>query len=174
MNLTSLRGIAFRAGELSSHDGPALQTFLEECADYHELVLGHPPGTAEAQSVFYAGPEDGQKPENKMLLGISALDNTTLIGVLDAFCDYPEKGVWYIGLLLFSPSARSAGLGAAVVEAFARAAKERGAIEIQLNVVEQNEAGHRFWQRCGFSEVRRWRQWLGARESNFIRMRRSL
>ena len=55
-----------------------------------------------------------------------------------------------------------------------RVAEESGARELQLNVVEQNEAGHRFWSRCGFLEVRRWRQWLDARESGFIRMRRSL
>lgn len=169
-----LQDARFQAYELTSDDGPALQALLEDCADYHELVLGRPPGPTEAQSVFYAGPEDGRDPHNKMLFGIRSAAQKNLIGVLDAFRDYPEAGVWYIGLLLFSPAVRSAGIGAAVVEALARAAKESGATALQLNVVEQNEAGHRFWARCGFSEIRRWRQRLGVRESVFIRMRRPL
>ncbi len=53
-------------------------------------------------------------------------------------------------------------------------AAARGARELQLNVLEHNEAGHRFWLARGFAEMRRWRQRLGARESTFIRMRREL
>jgi len=174
MHLTTLAGTLFTAHELTSDDGPALQALLEECVDYHELVLGHPPGPAEAQAVFYAGPEAGSSPDNKMLLGIALKDSAPLVGVLDAFVDYPERGVWYIGLLLFSPTARNAGIGREVVEHFALAAAANGARELQLNVVEQNEPGLRFWKRCGFVEMRRWRQWLGARESLFIRLRRSL
>jgi ribosomal protein S18 acetylase RimI-like enzyme len=173
-DLKSLEGARFTASELGTDDGPSLQGLLEECADYHELVFGRPPGPAEAQSAFYAGPEDGRSPENKMLLGIRLKGSQRLDGVLDAFRDYPERGVWYIGVLLFSPAARSSGAGRDVVETLARAAQERGAGELQLNVVEQNEAAHRFWLRCGFSEVRRWRQWLGARESVLIRLRRPL
>jgi len=174
VELNKLEGARFSAYELTSDDGLVLQALLEACIDYHELVLGHPPGPAEAQAIFYAGPEAGHNPENKMLLGIALRDSAQLIGVLDAFRDYPEHRVWYIGLLLFSPTARNSGIGREVVESFALAAAERGAHELQLNVVEQNEAGLRFWTRCGFSEVRRWRQWLGARESVLIRMRRPL
>jgi RimJ/RimL family protein N-acetyltransferase len=173
-DLTTLEGPQFIAHELTSDDGPALQGLLEKCKDYHELVLGHPPGPAEAQAIFYAGPETGHNPENKMLLGIALKDSGQLIGVLDTFRDYPEHGVWYIGLLLLSPTARNSGIGREVVESFALSAAERDAHELQLNVVEQNEAGQRFWTRCGFSEVRRWSQWLGARESVLIRMRRPL
>jgi len=60
------------------------------------------------------------------------------------------------------------------VDALADAARAHGASEIQLNVVEQNESAHRFWIECGFTEMRRWNQNMGARESTFIRMRRQL
>ena len=172
--LTQLQGTRFRARELNSDDGPELQRLLEASADYYELVLGRAPGPAEAQSVYLAGPETGRNPANKMLLGLAAVDRPDLIGVLDAFRDYPEAGVWYLGLLLFAPSARKGGIGREVVEAFAGAARARGAHELQLNVVEQNESAYRFWKAVGFEEVRRWRQRLGERDSVFIRMRRSL
>jgi GNAT superfamily N-acetyltransferase len=173
-DLTELRGTRFDARELTSDDGPELQRLLEACADYCELVLGRLPGPADAQAVYYQGPEAGQDPANKMLLGITAKGGHGLMGVLDAFRDYPQQGAWYIGLLLLAPAARSGGIGKDVVEAFAAAARERGAIELQLNVVEQNEGGYSFWTAMGFKEVRRWRQRLEQRESTFIRMRRAL
>lgn len=169
-----LRGDSFRAFPLTPDHGPALQRLLEQAADYSELVLGRPPGSAEAQAVFYAGPEDGCDPGDKMLLGIARAGGDEMIGVLDGFRDYPQPRAWYIGLLLFSPRARGGGIGRAVVEAFADAAKAGGADELQLNVVEQNEVARRFWTACGFVEVRRWRQHLGEKDSTFIRMRRAL
>ena len=109
-----------------------------------------------------------------MLFGLSFAAQDELVGVLDAFRDYPEPGTWYIGLLLFSPRSRGAGLGRDVTEALADMARDHGARELQLNVVEQNEAAYRFWTALGFREVRRWRQRLGERESTFIRMRRTI
>jgi GNAT superfamily N-acetyltransferase len=133
-------------------------------------VLDREPGPAEALGVFYAGPEEGQGPGDKILLGITGPGGGPLIGVLDAFRNYPERGVWYIGLLLFDPDARRAGLGAQVLETLVAEAKRAGAHELQLNVVEQNTLGHAFWSRHGFVERRRWPQRYGSRESVFIRM----
>ena len=173
-DLSELHGARFHARELSSQEGPELQRLFEECADYFDLVLGRPPGTAEAQAAFSAGPETGGDPANKMLFGIRATGGQELIGVMDGHADYPEPGVWYLGLLLFHPSARGGRIGREVVESFAMAARTRGAKELQLNVVEQNAGGYRFWISLGFEEVRRWRQHLGDLDSVFIRMRRPL
>jgi GNAT superfamily N-acetyltransferase len=137
-------------------------------------VLGREPGPAEALSVFYAGPEEGRDPVDKILLGITPAGETRLIGVLDAFRDYPEPGTWYIGLLLLDPDVRRGGLGAEILEAFAGAASRGGARELALNVVEQNRLAHVFWSRHGFRETRRWLQKYGSRRSTLIRMSRSL
>ncbi len=143
---------------------------LERCSDYFQVVLGRDPGPAEALAVFYAGPEEGKDPGEKILLGIISSEDGKLIGVLDAFADYPSPGVWYIGLLLFDPAARRAGLGSSVLRSLADEAARAGARELQLNVVEQNALGHAFWLREGFVERRRWVQRFGERESVFIRM----
>ena len=164
----------FRAVPLTADDGPRVQHLLEACADYFELTFGHPPGRDEAQSLFYAGPEIDTRPDNKMLLGIWETDGDKLLGVIDAFRDYPDRGSWYIGLLLLSPHVRGSGLGKRVLEAFAARARAGGAREIQLNVVEQNAAGRRFWESAGFAELRRWRRRLGKKGSTLIRMRREL
>lgn len=164
----------FETQPLTEVDATHLQSLLERCADYFKLVLHRPPGPAEALSVFYAGPEDGTEANNKILLGIRNPGVYDLVGVLDAFYDYPDTGIWYIGLILIAPDARREGLGDRVVETFAREAHKAGACELQLNVVEQNERALAFWIRHGFAEVRRWRQRFGERESVFIRMQRLL
>jgi GNAT superfamily N-acetyltransferase len=167
-----LEGRGFQARPLELADTPALQSLLEASADYYDLVLGLPPGPAEAVAVSLAGPEDGADPAGKMLYGIWTPDGEKLVGVLDAFRDYPERGVWYIGLLLLLPTVRASGIGRSIVEALIEAAQGLGAREFQLNVVEQNVVGQRFWRSLGFSELRRWRLHYGAKESTFIRMRR--
>lgn len=172
VDLVELRSDTFRTFQLTPEDFPALQQLWSDSAEYVQVVYGRPPEPDEAQSVYEAGPEQGYGPRGKMFYGIKAAGGDKLIGVLDAFRNHPEPDVWYIGLLLLSPNTRGSGIGHHVVEAFADAARAHGACEIQLNVVEQNESARRFWIACGFCEVRRWQQRLGARESTFIRMRR--
>ena len=164
----------FGSFALGPEHGSALQALLEASADYCELAMGRRPGPGDANAVYYAGPEEGREPGDKMLLGLRRKDSGEFIGVLDAFRDYPERSVWYIGLLLFAPTERGKGIGRHVVEALASAARSAGARELQLNVLEHNQAAHRCWSSCGFSEIRRWRGRLGERESTFIRMRRAL
>ena len=171
-DLPELAGRGFLARGFAPADEPALQRVLESCADYYELVLGSPPRQAEAAAVSLDGPEEGADPAGKMLYGIWKPGGEELIGVLDMFSDYPHAGAWYIGLLLLVPEVRKSGIGRSVVEALIGVAQRSGARELQLNVVEQNAVGLRFWTSLGFSELRRWRQRYGTKESTFIRMRR--
>ena len=174
VDLVELRSNVFHTFPLTPQDFPALQHLWNDSAEYVEVVYGRPPEPDEAQSVYEAGPEQGYGPQGKMFYGIKAAGDDKLIGVLDAFRNHPEPGVWYIGLLLLSPDTRESGLGRKIVEAFADAAQAHAATEIQLNVVEQNEGARRFWIKRGFTEVRRWQQRLGVLDSTFIRMRRRL
>jgi GNAT superfamily N-acetyltransferase len=164
----------FRLRPLKAVDGPAVARLFDASADYFEIVLGRPPRSSDAHAVYHDGPEDGRPPDGKLLFGIRLPEDEALVGVLDVFADYPDPGVWYIGLVLLEPAARTRGLGRAVVETFAQDAHRHGATELQINVVEQNVAALSFWTRLGFTEMRRWRQRYGERESTFIRMHRSL
>jgi ribosomal protein S18 acetylase RimI-like enzyme len=158
----------------TAEDEPAVARLFAASADYFEIVLGRPPRSGDAQALYSDGPEEGRSPDGKMLFGIRVPDDEALVGVLDVFAHYPEPGVWYIGLVLLEPTARTRGLGRAVVESFAHDARSQGATELQINVVEHNAAALSFWTRLGFKETRRWRQRYGERESTFIRMRRKL
>lgn len=169
-----LVGKRLRAAPLLPADAPAVQRLLEACADYCQLVLGRNPLPGDAEALYVMGPEAGHPAGDKLLYGIRQAEGSDLIGVLDAFRDYPEPRVWYVGLLLLHPDKRNGGIGRAVLESLADAAREAGARELQLNVVAQNIDAHAFWSRNGFEDVRRWEQRYEQRDSTFIRMRRLL
>jgi ribosomal protein S18 acetylase RimI-like enzyme len=158
---------------LDFDDGEAVQAFCERCADYIELLTGLPPGPAEAQSLFIGLPE-GKDYDDKLLMGIFDRSNH-LIGVLDVIRNYPDPGVWHVGLMMLEPERRGQGLGEKLYRAFEGWAAAAGAAHIRLGVVEHNERAYRFWQRMGFETVeRRPPERWGSRENVTIVMRKPI
>ena len=163
----------YRLIALTPDDVPDVQALLERSADYSELVMGLPPGPAEAQSLYIDLPE-GKGYEDKLLLGVFTTERR-LVGVFDAIRDYPELGEWWIGLLLLEPKQRSQGLGERTYQVFERWAGTHGAQGIRLAVLEQNTRAERFWRRLGFEELeRKPPRRLGALLSVPIVMRRAV
>src|ERR1700738_2261207 len=159
-------GEGYRLAYLTLGEEPQVEALLERCADYLELVAGLPPSPELVHDLFTLLPA-GKKNEDKILLGIFAA-SAQLVGLLDVVCEYPTRGVWFLGLLLLEPGQRGQGLGKKVYCAFAGWAKNLGASEIRLSVAEQNESAYRFWQRLGFLErERRLPELFGAKESSF-------
>jgi GNAT superfamily N-acetyltransferase len=73
-----------------------------------------------------------------------------LVGVLDAIVDWPDPGVWTMGMLLLDPTSRGSGLGTAVLNAYEEWAGMQGASEFRTAVVSHHERGRRFLQRTGY------------------------
>ena len=157
---------------LQPEDGPIVQPLLERCTDYFQLVTGLPPGPAEAQGLFIDLPPD-KTYDDKILIGLFDQADT-LIGLLDAIRNYPEPGVWHIGLLLIDSTHRKRGRGAEVYQAFEDRSRSQAAQAVRLGVFEQNEKAQRFWQRMGFTEIEREHRLFGALDGILIVMRRSL
>ena len=130
-----------------------LQRLLVECVDYCMLVDGRPPLATAAVSMVTDRPE-GRTIDDKLLVGLYTIENE-LIGVLDAFRNYPKPADWWIGLLLVAPQFRGQGLGHRVFQAFRKWIQQQGARLILLGVVEANENALRFWQSEGFTELDR-------------------
>jgi GNAT superfamily N-acetyltransferase len=132
---------------LNLDDAPALQDLLERCADFSQLVEGEPPSAHAAQDMLTDLPP-GKSLADKFLFGIFRED--ILVGVLDAVRDYPQNGVWWLGLLLLDPAQRGRGAGVQALNVFAGLASKQGAQALMLGVVEENQSGLRFWRRMGF------------------------
>lgn len=136
---------------LDSEDGEPVQRLMEVCADYIEMAQGTPPGPAEAQSL-YVGLPQGKEYDDKFLIGIFNLANE-LVGVVDLIRDYPATGQWWLGLLLLAPQERGKGVGKMVMDGLIRWLAGRGAQELRLAVVKENERARCFWERLGFMPI---------------------
>jgi len=142
-----------RIRRLRPGDAAAVQRLYERCTDFHELAEGMPTRpTAGAEEIEALPP--GKMSTDKHLFGIVAADGE-LAGYVDLTRDYPERGEWWLGLLMLDPASRGAGLGSRVVRGAAEWAVGRGARAILLGVLEQNPRAERFWRRQGFAELDR-------------------
>lgn len=140
----------YKVTPLNSDDENRIQEFLLECEDYEILETGRgvEPGDARAMLT--------DLPPNKILADkyvFSVEQGGRMVAVLDIIQNYKAPGTWWIGLLLISPSMRGKGLGSLIVEYIFENLAENSVKEIQLAVLEENEAGRVFWKKMGFKHV---------------------
>jgi GNAT superfamily N-acetyltransferase len=150
---TLFSGEGFTVRPLDRSEQDAVQTLMTACDDYAVMLTGKPHGPEAASDVFTSLPP-GKDYTDKFVLAVDTPDKP-LIGIIDAIRNYPEDGVWFIGLQLLHPAHRSQGLGEKVYEAFAEWAFSQGCDIVRLGVVKQNERGLQFWTKVGFQEVAR-------------------
>jgi ribosomal protein S18 acetylase RimI-like enzyme len=134
-------------------DSDAVTRLSAACADYALMVTGAPP-TPQDGALFFQDCPPGHNLDTMLKLGVWGEPNT-LRCLIDVVLDYPEPGIWYIGLLLVHPEHRRTGLGRLVVEGLAQHAAGQGAQRLRLGVVEANTAALAFWTALGFAEHRR-------------------
>ena len=92
-----LERVNYSARPLKLTDAEVLQQVYEQCADYAELVDGHPPSSSAAREEFSAVPE-GKTLEDKFMFGLFSPAND-LVGLLEGNRHYPEEQTWWIGLI---------------------------------------------------------------------------
>ncbi|SIQ50035.1 MULTISPECIES: GNAT family N-acetyltransferase [Acidiphilium] len=154
-------------------DREAVTELSAACADYALMVTGAPPTPQDGERFFQDCPP-GRSLDTMLKLGVRG-DSNTLRCLIDVVRDYPEPGIWYIGLLMVHPTDRRTGLGRSLIEGLARHAAGQGAQRLSLGVVEANNAALAFWTALGFTECRRTRgQRIGSLDHLVIEMDRTL
>lgn len=143
----------FRAIELSADDVPALQRFFDENPEYFVIVTGKGPQRTEADEEIHRLLPEGWPFTKKWAVGFVD-DAGTIIGMADIVSDLLARHVWHIGLFIVATGLHGAGVAQLLYGHLERWALEHGAEWFRLGVVEGNARAERFWQRCGFVEVR--------------------
>ena len=144
----------FRAVEFGSEDTPELQRFFDENPEYFVIVTGRAAHASEAEEEIGRLLPDGWPFTKKWVIGF--VDQTdSVIGMADVVSDLLAERVWHIGLFVVATKLHGAGVAQLLYEALERWARERGARWLRLGVVDGNTRAERFWQRCGFGEVRK-------------------
>jgi GNAT superfamily N-acetyltransferase len=116
-------------------------------------VTGKGPQRAEADKEIHRLLPEGWPFTKKWAVGFVD-DAGTIIGMADIVSDLLARHVWHIGLFIVATRLHGAGVAQLLYGHLERWALEHGAEWFRLGVVEGNARAERFWQRCGFVEVR--------------------
>ena len=146
-------GDGFACFEMTRDEIPRLQAFFEANPEYYLAVGDTPPAADEAQGEFDNLPP-ADWPQGRMR--VLRFDDTQgrMIAMANVVPDLIVGGVWHIGLFIVATTLRGRGIARALYAALEAWMQRSGAQWIRLGVVVGNVPGERFWQRCGFTELR--------------------
>ena len=84
-----------------------------------------------------------------------AAGSDDFVAMVNVVSDLLAPGVWHIGLFIVETRAHGNGMARSLMRELEQWAVGRGANWLRLGVVEGNSRAERFWEKCGFVEVRR-------------------
>jgi GNAT superfamily N-acetyltransferase len=135
---------------LARSDSPAIQPVFDACVDYALMQDGQP-FSEQAAALEFGEVPAGWTTASKRIFAIEQ-EPGLAVGMIEGLCGYPRSDVWFIGLMLVVPAARSAGLGASAIHALERFVRcVDGCTEIELAVLKVNTPALRFWEGRGWA-----------------------
>ncbi len=143
----------YRIVELNVDDIPAMQQLYEANPEYSQSVLGRPSKPSDAHDDFHDRPPTEFPMGRKWMLGFVASDDA-LIGVAEIVSDLFASSVWHIGYFMIATKLHGGRVAAQIYDALESYMRIQGAHWVRLGVVVGNVRAERFWERCGFVEVR--------------------
>lgn len=147
-------GVNFDAVELFAADIPALQKFFDDNPDYFIAVTGAAPRSNEGFEEFHDQVPADMSFTKKWLLGFyDEADN--MIGMASVVSDLIAKNVWHVGLFVIATSLHGRGTARIIYDALEQWMCVSGATWIRLGVVDGNARAERFWEKCGYRDVRK-------------------
>jgi GNAT superfamily N-acetyltransferase len=132
-------------------DEAAAQTLFEADPNYFEIVEGAPAGSAEFQNTI-TELAPGKSYEDKFVFCVLNTDGN-VVAVIDILRDYPEDGIWFVGLVFVAREQRGQGLGSRLVEAICTHVAMQGGNAARIAVADKNTDAMRFWERAGFAAL---------------------
>lgn len=151
----------YEAVELAEEDLPALQAFFVGNPEYFVEVTGAPPRSDEAKRELEDRPGAGVPYNSVYILGF--LDSSgQMVAMASVLSDLLARHVWHISFFIVATVLHGTGTAGLLYEGAEKWAKEEGASWLRLGVVAGNLKGQRFWERAGYSEVRRLKEQHGS------------
>jgi len=165
----------FSAGGLQAHvlaeaDLPRLQAFFEQNPLYFETVNGLPPRPDEARQEFFDRPPTGLPYRDVFTLGMASTEVVPLQAMASVLADFLVPGVWHIGLFIVDTHAHGSGLARQVYQGLEDWIRGQGAEWLRLGAVLGNGRAEAFWQKMGYTEVRRRHEVPTGEKRNTIRV----
>jgi GNAT superfamily N-acetyltransferase len=142
------------ARRLTESDLPALQGFFVANPDYFVAINGIAPRADEARQEFDDRPPADMPFDDAFTIGF-ADDAGHLIAMASITSNLLAQHVWHIGLFIVDTPLHGSGTAASLYAGLEAWLKAQGALWIRLGAVVGNTRAERFWERQGYTEVRR-------------------
>lgn len=143
-----------QARELRAHEVPLLQALFDANPGYFQIVNHRPAGADEAQREFDEDPPPHLSWSRRWFLGLFQPDGT-LAGITIVVADLCAPRVWHVALFLLATRLHGQGVAQRTYDEMEAWVRSLGAQWLRLGVVLANTRARRFWQRQGFSDLRR-------------------
>ncbi len=144
----------FRAIELGLEDAAELQRFFDANPEYFVIVTGRGPQASEAEQEIGRSLPEGWPFTKRWVIGFFDQADS-MIAMADVVSDLLAQSVWHIGLFIVATRLHGTGIAQLLYEHLEAWACENGARWLRLGVADGNTRAERFWQRCGFVEIRK-------------------
>jgi GNAT superfamily N-acetyltransferase len=155
--------------ELGAADVAAVQRFFERNPEYFFTVNGEAPKPDEAEHEFADVPPAGMPYRAMWLLGFFDGEGA-LVGVATIVGDFFQPHVWHVGLFIVASALHGSGVAQSLYRRLEGWMVERGARWLRLGVVRGSFKAERFWERCGYVQVRERGPLTMGRKSNVLRV----
>jgi GNAT superfamily N-acetyltransferase len=159
----------FRAVEIGPGDVARLQEFYERNPEYHVIVSGEPPRPNEAQEDFDQKLPEGWPFTKRWIVGFFD-ERDDMAGVFDGISDLFAPGIWHIGLFMVATPLHGRGAARDLYLALESWMRGNGARWTRLGVVVGNAPAERFWERCGYVDVRKREGYQIGKQVNTLRV----
>jgi GNAT superfamily N-acetyltransferase len=140
--------------ELGEGDLPELQRFIEANPQYWRVVMEREPSATAAREMFDDRPPDDWVWERQWLVALrdAASDMIAMAEITEGML---AAGVWHVGLFITAARLHGTGRSEKAYAALERWMRASGARWVRLGVVVGNARAERFWEKAGFTEVKR-------------------
>lgn len=154
VNAALFSAAGLHARPLLPEQVPLLQRLFDDNAAYFQAINGRVAHADEAQVEFDERPPPHLSYTRHWMLGLFA-EATALRGVVTVEQDLAAVGVWHTALFMLATALHGSGVAQQVHAAQEAWMRASGARWLRLVVVVGNARAERFWQRCGYVELRR-------------------
>jgi GNAT superfamily N-acetyltransferase len=146
--------------ELAERDcARELQAFYDANPEYWKLTHGHGPQPNAAEEGFDVQPPADMTYTSLPDWLIRLRGSDRIVGQVAVATDLMAAGVTHLGFFMIETARHASGFGDELYAAYERWAIDQGARWLRLGVVERHFRAQRFWQRHGYIEVCRRRDY---------------
>lgn len=141
----------YKINQFSKDTDNMVKRLCDKCSDYYILSGGSLPTKEDIKAIFTDLPSN-KDIKDKFVLGV--YKSNELVGIIDIIRGYPTIREWTIGLLLLEPEERGKGLGFVIHEALVNWAKDLGAKQFTVGVIQDNYRALKFWNSLGYKKIK--------------------